>query len=303
MYINILHRAGRAWFATPRRDSGDLWELRAVQPEERVILGHWLEDDDDDGVDVEDDVDDVSHGWEHHLQLGLLLRRRHLRIEFINNAAFPKGVFSWRRNKILLRIAGITHQFQHLFSPVSWWQNVFFFLHNRVKLIIFIEEIDLMPWWQPGPRWRWPRQHLSKVDCSPIPSGAPTKDREDSQLWDCWSDLFSFELIIIIIEEQLTGTVNRFRRFDTISGPTLRKRKVRNKSHVMFTRTNALILAIKVYLPWRLEHVVTQDYFIGIGMIAVSPFCLSVISSTPWRYFVWGNTYILSEVCRGKVKK
>ena len=140
MYINILHRAGRAWFATPRRDSGDLWELRAVQPEERVILGHWLEDDDDDdGVDVEDDVDDVGHGWEHHLQLGLLLRRRHLRIEFINNAAFPKGVFSWRRNKILLRIAGITHQFQHLFSPVSWWHNVFFFL-------IQPSEIDNIYW-------------------------------------------------------------------------------------------------------------------------------------------------------------
>ena len=55
--------------------------------------------------------------------------------------------------------------------------------------------------------------------------------------------------IIIIIEEQLTGTVNRFRRFDTISGPTLRKGKVRNNSQVMFTKTKALILAIKVYLP------------------------------------------------------
>ena len=160
-----------------------------------------------------------------------------------------------------------------------------FFLHNRVKLVIFIVEIDLMSWWQPGPRWRWPRQHLSKVDCSPIPSGAPTKDREDSQLRDCWSILFSFELIIL--EEQLTGTVKRFRRFDTISGPTLKEMKVRNKSQVMFTRTKALILVIKLYLPWRLGYVVTQDYFIGI--IAVSPFCLSVISSATWNYFVWGN--------------
>ena len=69
-----------------------------MQPEEGVILGHRLDDDDDvdvdddvDCVDVEDDVDvDVGHGWEHHLQLGLLLRRRHLRIEFINNDTFPK---------------------------------------------------------------------------------------------------------------------------------------------------------------------------------------------------------------------
>ena len=156
-----------------------------------------------------------------------------------------------------------------------------------MKLIILIVGIDLMSWWQPGPHWRWPHQHLSKVDCSPIPSGAPTKDREDSQLWDFWSILFSCELIIIIIEEQLTGTVNRFRRFDTISGPTLRERKVRNKSQVMFTRTKALILVIKVYLPWRLGHVVTQDFLIGI--IAVVPFCLSVIPSAPWNYFVWGN--------------
>ena len=63
-----------------------------MQPEERVILGHRLDDDDDDGVDVEDDVVDVGHGWEHHLQLGLLLRRRHLRIEFVNNDTFPKGI-------------------------------------------------------------------------------------------------------------------------------------------------------------------------------------------------------------------
>ena len=76
-----------------------------MQPEERVILGHRL-DDDDDGVDVEDDVVDVGHGWEHHLQLGLLLRRRHLRIEFFNNDTFPKG----SRNIVLLRIAKITHQ-------------------------------------------------------------------------------------------------------------------------------------------------------------------------------------------------
>ena len=138
-----------------------------------------------------------------------------------------------------------------------------------------------MSWWQPGPHWRWPRQHLSKVDCSPIPSGAPTKDREDSQLRDCWSILFSFE--IIILEEQLTGTVKRFRRFDTISGPTLRERKVRNKSQVLFTRTKALILAMKVDLPWRQGHVVTQGYFIGI--IAVLPFCLSVMCSAQGNFF------------------
>ena len=66
-----------------------------MQPEERVVLGHSL-DDDDDGVDVENDVEDgdvdAGHGWEHHLQLGLLLRRRHLRIEFVNNDTFPKGI-------------------------------------------------------------------------------------------------------------------------------------------------------------------------------------------------------------------
>ena len=66
--------------------------LRAVQPEERVILGHRLDDDDGDSVDGADDVVDVGHGWEHHLQLGLLLRRRHLRIEFFNNDTFPKGI-------------------------------------------------------------------------------------------------------------------------------------------------------------------------------------------------------------------
>ena len=49
--MNILHHAGRAWFATPRRDSGDLWAPRAVQPEERVILAHRLDDDDGDSVD------------------------------------------------------------------------------------------------------------------------------------------------------------------------------------------------------------------------------------------------------------
>ena len=66
-----------------------------MQPEERVVLGHSL-DDDDDGVDVENDVEDgdvdAGHGWEHHLQLGLLLRRRHLRIEFFNNDTLPKGI-------------------------------------------------------------------------------------------------------------------------------------------------------------------------------------------------------------------
>ena len=87
-----------------------------MQPEERVVLGHSL-DDDDDGVDVENDVEDgdvdAGHGWEHHLQLGLLLRRRHLRIEFFNNAMIPSLRES--RNIVLLRIAKITHQFQHLF--------------------------------------------------------------------------------------------------------------------------------------------------------------------------------------------
>ena len=52
-------------------------------------------DVEDDVVDVENDVEDsvvdVGHGWQHHLQLGLLLRRRHLRIEFINNDTFSKG--------------------------------------------------------------------------------------------------------------------------------------------------------------------------------------------------------------------
>ena len=66
-----------------------------MQPEERVILGHRL-DDDDDGVDVENVVEDgdvdAGHGWEHHLQLGLLLRRRHLRIELFNNDTFPMGI-------------------------------------------------------------------------------------------------------------------------------------------------------------------------------------------------------------------
>ena len=71
-----------------------IFERLALCNLRRVILGHRFDDDDDDGVDVEDDVDDVSHGWEHHLQLGLLLRRRHLRIEFINNDTFPKGKFS-----------------------------------------------------------------------------------------------------------------------------------------------------------------------------------------------------------------
>ena len=71
-----------------------IFERLALCNLRRVILGHRFDDDDDDGVDVEDDVDDVSHGWGHHLQLGLLLRSRHLRIEFINNDTFPKGKFS-----------------------------------------------------------------------------------------------------------------------------------------------------------------------------------------------------------------